>query len=111
MQFLYKIIKRTPEVTGAKKVILMMKVSLDGHVARLDHDLSWLFGEPHCEAEEWAFSDAGATDTQLIGRVNSLERQLLSIHCPGSGLIEEYKLMAHPIALGADCRCSLTSST
>jgi hypothetical protein len=42
-------------VTGAKKVILMMNVSLDGHVARLDHDLSWLFGEPHYEAEEWAF--------------------------------------------------------
>jgi hypothetical protein len=49
----YKIIKRTPEVTGAKKVILVMNVSLDGYVSRLDHDLSWLFGEPHYEAEEW----------------------------------------------------------
>lgn len=88
-------------MAGAKKVILMMNVSLLGYVARLHHNLSWLFGEPHYEAEEWTLQTLAATDTQPIGRVNFLERQLLSIRCPGSGLIEEYKLMADPIALGA----------
>jgi dihydrofolate reductase len=143
--------------------MLMMNVSLDGYVARPDHDLSWLFGDLDQQAGERTFQTLAATDTQLIGRVNYQEQaaywpsstQKLAplinsarkivfsrtldrvdwsnsrlatadpateiarlkqqdgrdIFVPGGasfaqslsrlGLIDEYKLIVHPIALGA----------
>jgi dihydrofolate reductase len=53
-----------------RKVILMMSVSLDGYVAREDHDLSWMLPRLDDESQEWILELLRRADTQLMGRVS-----------------------------------------
>jgi dihydrofolate reductase len=61
--------------------MLMMSVSLDGFVARPDHDLSWIFPQFDDATLRWIISAVSRTDTQLLGRVNYLEQ---AAHWPAS---------------------------
>ena len=52
-----------------RKVVLMMHVSLDGYVARVNGDLDWVFGGVDDELQEWTLDLLRPMTTQLLGRV------------------------------------------
>jgi len=64
-----------------RRVIVQMSVSLDGFVARADHDLSWIFPSLRDDTMRWSTDFLRTVDTHLIGRVNYLEQ---AAHWPSS---------------------------
>jgi dihydrofolate reductase len=72
---------RRQEVSFVKKVVLMMHVSLDGFVGRLNGDLDWLFPDIDDDLKEWTVDQLSQMDTHLLGRVNYEEQ---AQHWPSS---------------------------
>lgn len=103
-----------------RRVILQMGVTLDGYVAGPGGELDWGLPEEHRDVRAWKVASLRQVGTHIIGRVTyeamaahwpTASERGLDIMAHGGatfvqalsqrGLIDEYRLIVHPVALGS----------
>jgi riboflavin biosynthesis pyrimidine reductase len=95
-------------------LVLKMSVSLDGYVAPIDGSTHWTAAGRSADALRWSVEAVGAASAHLMLKQECSGGYLLAHggarfarSLVETGLIDEYRLLLHPVVLGAGERIFL----